>query len=208
MNSKLSYILITILSSLIFTNCKKTSSPVASDYNPVTAGSSWTYISGSSVFKLTATNRDTVAAGRNYKVLTNSNGPNNYVAKNGNDYFRFGAIAAIGANGIEELYLKGNEDINGTWSGSQSFTAPGFGAVTANLKYTIKAKGANRTVSGKNFNNVTEVRLDISISGFSIGGGDFYYAEGVGMIENNINVAIPGQTAIAQTQVLTSYEIK
>ncbi len=53
------------------------------------------------------------------------------------------------------------------------------------------------------------VRLDLSIAGLgTIGGGDFYYAEGVGLIENALNVTVPGQAVINQTQVLTAYSIK
>jgi hypothetical protein len=202
------FMLCAVLIILIFTNCSKNSDTPAANYSPTTEGSSWTYVSGTNIFRLTATNRDTVAAGKTYKVLTNSNGPNNYVAKVGNDYYRFAAVAAIGSNGVEELYLKDNQDVNATWSTRQNFTAPGFGQLTADLKYTIKSKGASRVVSGKTYNNVIQVRSDISVQTLSVGGGDFYYAEGIGLIESNIAIAVPGLTNISEVQSLTAYEIK
>lgn len=197
-----------VLAALTFSNCKKNSVTTTTDYNPATTGSSWTYLSGTSVFKLTATSRDTVALGKTYKVLANNNGPNNYVAKTGNDYYRFGAVAAIGSSGVEELYLKDNLSVNATWTSNQTFTAPGYPQLTAQLLYTVKEKGVSRTVSGKSFTNVLHVRLDISLSGLSLGGGDFYYADGIGMIENNVSVTAPGQPSIVQAQLLTAYEIK
>ena len=200
--------LLALLSIMFFTNCSKNSDTPTTNYSPTTEGSSWTYVSGTNIFKLTATNRDTVAAGKTYKVLTNSNGPNNYVAKVGNDYYRFAAITAIGSNGVEELYLKDNEEVNATWSTRQNFTAPGFGQVAADLKYTIKGKGATRVVSGKTYNNVMQVRLDLSVQTFSVGGGDFYYAEGIGLIESNIAIAVPGLANISEVQLLTAYEIR
>lgn len=181
------------------------------DFSPLTANSTWTYQNtpGGS-FTLTATNRDTVALGITYRVLTNSSGANNYLAKSGSNYYRFGSIAELNINAAQELYLKDDQPVNATWLATQGFTVPGVPlALTATLNYTIKEKGISRTVASKAFSNVTHVRLDLSITGLgSIGGGDFYYAEGVGLIENMININVPGQAAINQTQVLTAYTIK
>ena len=196
---------------LCIAGCKKGSVEVALDFSPLTAGSTWTYQNTPGTpFTLTATNRDTVAAGKTYRVLTSTGGVNNYRGKSGNDYYRFGAFAVAGLNGVEELYLKDNQEVNGTWSASQNITVPNIPfPLTGILTYTIKSKGSTRTVAGKSFSNVIYVRLDISISGLgSIGGGDFYYAEGVGLIESTLNITAPGQPAINQTQILTAYSIK
>jgi len=193
----------------VFTQCKKTSSSPG-DYSPLTAGSTWTYTDNNgATYKLTATNKDTVAAGHTYRVLTNSSGPNNYLGKNGNEYYRFGSLSTIGVNNVEELYLKDNEGVNGTWKISQSFNYPGIPIpLTAELSYTIKSKGGTHTVNGKTFNNVIQVHLEIGITGFAtVGNGDFYYAEGVGMIENAVTVTLSGQN-ITSTTTLVSYEIK
>jgi hypothetical protein len=197
--------------SFLFTQCNKSSDASSQDYSPLTAGSSWTYTSSSGTSnKLTATNRDTVAAGHTYRVLTNSSGTNTYLGKSGNEYYRFGSFSSIGINNVEELYLKDNQDVNGTWKLDQAFNYPTIPfPLTATLNYTIKSKGGTRTVSGKTFNNVIQVRLDITVTGLgNIGGGDFYYASGVGMIENAIAINVVGQPPIAETNLLTAYEIK
>jgi hypothetical protein len=208
--TRLYFSLMTICTVIIFTNCqKKTEIAIGSDYMPLTPGSTWTYSSSGSSFTLAATNRDTVANGKTYRVVTNSAGSNYYFGKNGNEYYRYGALAALNLSGVEELYLKDNLDVSGTWATSQVFNAPGIPIpLTANLTHAIKSKGGSRTVSGKTFNDVIHVRLDISVTGFgSVGGGDFYYAKNIGMIENTFSVTLPGQN-IAQSQLLIGYEIK
>lgn len=204
-----------MLGLLIMAGCGKDNSTpggtASVNFSPLTANSTWTYLNtpGSS-FTLTATNRDTVANGKTYRVLSNSTGGNNYLGKSGSNYYRFGTIAQLNISAAEELYLKDDQPVNATWLATQSFTVPGIPLpLTANLNYSIKEKGISRTVASKAFSNVSHVRLDISITGLgSIGGGDFYYAEGVGLIENGIKINVPGQAAIDQTQVITAYTIK
>ena len=204
-------VLLTVIScSILFTQCKKTTDSVQPDYSPLTAGSTRTYLSSGSTYTLTATNKDTTVNSHTYRVLTNSAGGNNYLGKSGNDYYRFGTLSGIGINNLEELYLKDNSDVNTTWKIDQSFTYPGVPIpLTATLNYTIKAKGVSHTVNGKNFDNVVQVRLDLSISGFgSVGGGDFYYAAGVGMIESDIAVNAVGVGSFNETTTLTAYQVK
>ncbi len=197
---------------LFFIQCKKDSAtPAEINFSPLTAGSNWTYKytegTTTSTFTLTATNRDTVANTKTYKVLSSSDGTPNYLAKVGNDYYRFAAFPSIGVNSFEELYLKDNKAVNDTWTGLASFRYSGTD-ITANLTYTLKGKGESRTVNGKTFNNVTHVRLDISIFG-NVGGGDFYYQEGVGLIEDSILVTPPlGGQSYNSKQEIISYQIK
>jgi hypothetical protein len=198
---------------LFFTQCKKDESsiPAASNFSPLTAGSNWTYKytegAATSTIVLTATNRDTVANAKTYKVLSSSDGTLSYLAKVGNDYYRFASFPAIGVNSFEELYLKDNKAVNETWTGTASFKYSGTD-VTANLTYTVKGKGESRTVNGKVYNNVTHVRLDIAVFA-NIGGGDFYYQEGVGLIEDSILVTPPlGGQAYSSKQEIISYVIK
>ena len=200
------------LSIVLFTQCSKDASSPVANYSPLTAGSNWTYKytegNASSTFKLTATNRDTVANGKTYKVLTSSEGTSTYLSKVGNDYYRFAALPTIGV--FEELYLMDNKAVNETWTGTTTFKY-GTSDVTANRTYTIKGKGESRTVNGKSFSNVTHVRLDISVFGFAVGGGDFYYQEGVGLIDDTISVtppAILGGQPYNSSQGIVSYEIK
>lgn len=216
MKKNLLYLILATSAIILFSQCKKDdSSPQSAgpNYSPLTAGSSWTYryTEGSNVstFKLTATNRDTVANGKTYKVLSSSDGTNTYLGKVGTDYYRFASFPSIGVSSFEELYLKGDKALNETWTGSASFNYSGA-AITANLTYTVKGKGESRTVNGKAFTNVTHVRLDIAIFGSTIGGGDFYYQDGVGLIDDAILVAPPigGGQPYSSKQEIVSYDIK
>lgn len=199
-----------------FTQCQKNvdsaTSPAVPNYSPLTVGSSWTYRyieanAAPGTFKITVTNRDTIANGKTYKVLANSDGSTNYLAKNNNDYYRFASFPSIGINNFEELYLKDNKAINDTWSGTATFIFSGQN-ITANLNYVLKGKGESRTVNGKVFNNVMHVRLDIALFGSGIGGGDFYYQDGVGLIENIIAVTPPIGQPYSSKEELIAYEIK
>ena len=199
----------------VFSSCQKdisgnVSTPAVT-FSPLTTGSTWTYqTNGTTTFTLTATSKDTLIISRTYKVLSNSNGPNNYLAVTGNDYYRFGDFPAISTTGVEELYLKGNLAVSGVWTAIQNITTPI--ATTINMGYSIKEKGTTRTVAGKLFSNVTKVRLDLTNAFLgNLGGGDFYYAQGVGLIENNIAIVavVPlGIPAFNQVQILTAYSIK
>jgi hypothetical protein len=201
---------------LLFTQCKKdNSSNTSASFTPLTTGTNWTYsyqegTAPAQTFKLTVTNKDTIANGKTYKVITSSDGgPNNYMAKVGSDYYRYASIAQVGLNNFEELYLKDNANVNDNWTGTASINVSGT-QINGTMLYTIKGKGQSRTVNQTAFNKVTHVRLDLSVQIFgNVGGGDFYYQEGVGMIENNIAITNPlGGAAYASTQKITAYEIK
>ncbi|MDB5249988.1 MAG: hypothetical protein JWQ40_4382 [Segetibacter sp.] len=217
---KTSYLSLSLaaLTTFVFTQCKKDDAgPAPVNFSPLTTSSSWTYkyTEGSraaTTFRLTALNKDTiVASGKTYKVLTSSDGgPNNYLGKDGSNYYRFASFPSLGINNFEELYLKDNESVNGKWTGEANINYMGA-ALKANLVYTIKGKGESRTVLGKAYNNVVYVRLDIALFGSNAGGGDFYYAEGIGMIENTILVTPPpitGGQPYSSHQELVSHEIK
>jgi hypothetical protein len=203
-------------SMLSVSSCKNknVTEPTPPNFNPTTANSTWTYRNESNgTNTVTATNRDTTINSKSYRVYTNSAGGFQYMARQGNNYYRFGNIPAINAIGVEELYLKDNENVEGTWSDVKQVLAPGIPTpLNATLGYKIKSKGGTRTVNNKVFNNVTYVRLDISVAqlGFNvpIGGGDFYYADGIGLIENSLIINAPGQPTVNTSQVLISYNIK
>lgn len=220
-NRFLSAMLVAFSVVAVFSCKKKTEDPPAQDYSPLTAGSSWTYRSTTtgqapSTYTLTATNRDTVVntsgTARTYRVLSNSNGGSSYRNKTGNDYYSFGNFAAVNLQ-LEQLYLKGTAAVNETWQSSVPVTVPQGGTLIATLLYNIKSKGNQRTVNGVNFSNVTNVGLVINVAGLpgSIATADFYYAAGVGLIENTVNVnAIPiaGVPASSTTEILTAYTIR
>lgn len=204
-------------SLLLFTQCKKADliTPTGTvNYSPLSAGSSWTYnftenASSAKTFTLTVTDKDTVVNGRTYKVLTNSDGSqNNYLAKSDSNYYRFAAFADIGS--FEELYLKDNREVNSTWPGTATINYLGSPfPLVADLTYTIKEKGISHSVNGKAYNDVIHIRLDIDIAlaGGNVGGGDFYYAKDIGLIENNISLTFLGQSYTSK-QELTASTIK
>ncbi|MEJ7680618.1 MAG: hypothetical protein WKG06_22745 [Segetibacter sp.] len=74
-------------------------------------------------YTLTVTDKDTVINSKTYKVLSSSDDSGNkYMAKIDSNYYRFASFAGIGS--FEELYLKDNRPVNGTWTNSASFTLP------------------------------------------------------------------------------------
>lgn len=205
-------------SLLLFVKCKKddaTPATATANYSPLTVGSNWTYNytenSTTDVYKLTATGQDTLVNGRNYKVLTSTDGTNRYLSKIDSNYYRFASFGAIGS--FEELYLKDNRDVNSTWTNSVSINYSGA-SLPANLTYTVKEKGITHTVNGTVYKDVIHVRLDIEVAlpivgNSNIGGGDFYYAKDVGLIENSISLSIPlANFTYSSSQLLTAYEIK
>lgn len=196
---------------LLLIGCKKEKKEESTDYSPMTVGSTWTYQTNlGQSYTLTMTNRDTTALGRNYKVLTNSNGTNNYQARAANEYYRFGSVPGLTGSGFEELYLKDNQEVNAFWQSNQNITVPGIPLpLVATLKYTIKEKGTSRTVNGRNFTDVIHVRVDISVTSFgAVGGGDFYFANKVGLIESALQISVQGVPVANTSEVLTAYTIK
>lgn len=203
----------------ILSSCKKSSDnsvAVNTDFLVLTTGSNFTYqsVSGSTttVFKLTVKGTDSTINGKAYKVLTNSNGPNNYWLKSGTDYYRYGVFPGLtAAGGIEELYLKDGSTTN--WINTSAVTYMGT-PLTVTGTYKVTETGISKVVAGKTYTNVTHVTLTLatSFSGFpiSLGSGDFYYAAGIGLINYNATVgnATVGIAPTTQTSDLTAYEIK
>lgn len=198
-------------SVFLFTQCKKNDAPPATvNYSPLTVGSTWTYnftenASAANTYTLTVTNNDTTINAKQYKVLTSSDGTENrYFTKIDSNYYRFASFADIGS--FEELYLKDNIAVNGTWTDSKTISFQGF-PVPLNLTYTVKEKGISHSVLAKSYTDVIHIRLDAAALGSSIGGGDFYYAKDIGLIENNISVNYLGQSYTSKEE-LTAFQIK
>jgi hypothetical protein len=205
-----------IVAALCGAGCKKKTTAVATNYLPLKVGNKWTYRNTppGTNNTLTVTDKDTTINGRMYMVLSNTAGPSNYWAKVGNDYYRYALTSQIpGQSGLEELYLKGEVALNTTWNASQPVNITGFGMVNIKQNYKITELGITKTVQGKVYNDCAHVRLDLVASvpllgDQSIGGGDFYYANGVGLITYTLSVTVPGQAAINQQSDLISYEFK
>jgi len=216
MRNGLTLIAAVLLIGLTGTSCKKKSTTVTTNYLPLKSGNSWTYKNTppGTNSTLTVTDKDTTINGRQYMVLSNTGGPNNYWAKSGNDYYRYALTSQIpGQSGIEELYLKGEVALNTTWNAVQPVNVTGIGMVNIKQNYKIAELGVSKTVLGKAYNDCAHVRLDLVASvpllgDQNIGGGDFYYANGIGLVSYTLNVTVPGQTAINQQSELVSYTLK
>jgi hypothetical protein len=204
-------------SLFLFTGCKKDGKPStgAPDYIPLTVGSNWTYsstegTSDTSQFTLTVSDKDTGINGKTYKVLSSSDGSENtYLAKIDSNYYRYSSISDTG--NIEELYLKDNSPVNTRWTNSTSFTIPESPTpLTADLTYLIKEKGISHLVNGKTYSDVIHIAMDISVPVLApnFGDGDFYYANGIGLIQSSIRLAVPGLYLYYRSKVLVSHQIK
>ncbi len=206
-----------VASSLfLFTKCTKDDAPSTTsngNYSPLTVGSNWTYnytegTSSPDMFTLTVTDKDSAVNGKMYKVLSSSDeSGNQYLAKIDSNYYRFASFPGIGS--FEELYLKDNRPVNSTWTNSTSFTLPGSPLpLTADLTYVVQEKGISHTVSGKSYKDVIHVNVAISVFTQNFGGGDFFYAKDIGLIDNIITLSPPGEDLFTTKQELVSYEIK
>jgi hypothetical protein len=212
----LTFLSVVFIAGILGTGCKKKTTTATTNYLPLKAGNKWTYRNTppGTNNTLTVTDKDTTINGRLYMVLSNSAGPNNYWAKSGNDYYRYALTSQIpGQSGLEELYLKGEVAINTTWNATQPINVTGIGMVNIKQNYKITELGVAKTVQGKVYNDCAHVRLDLVaaiplLGEQSIGGGDFYYANGIGLVTYTLNVTVPGQAAINQQSDLISYEFK
>ena len=232
---KRNYVLLVCISmSILFTQCKKddggtTPDPVpAKDYMPVTTGSTFTYqnTTGANVSTYTLTVRatDTVANAKTYKVFTSTDGVSRYRAKVGTDYYQLAAFPNLNIASFENLYLKETAAINTTWADLIPFANPTdpTQTLTATLTSKMMEKGISYTVNGKAYENTIHVKLSISLSipipgipfpiTVNLGGGDMYYALGVGMIKNSLNISSSNPLItfppFSTEDILTAYVIK
>lgn len=205
-----------ILSMIIFgISCKKDDPPKPAppvyNYLNTNNASSWNYelvnnlTITTSLYSLTSTNRDSTINGKSYHVFTNSGTTGNeYYNITGNEYYNFRSLpSAFGGGNVENIYLKDNLSVNGTWSQSFPVMASGFPAVVT-LTNTIAEKGITKVVNGVTYNDVIKVSTSItaSISGFPLPASALmtdiqnFYAPKYGLIQsiNKIDVDFNGVT--------------
>jgi hypothetical protein len=183
----------------------------SSDYQPVSANSEWDYLStmtGSS--KTVALGTDTTINGRKYyefnKIASGAT-ERGYISKVNGIYRTFGNFAPIGQV-IELTYLK-DSAIGTNWT--NTITVNGFSNYH---KYTVSKRDIQHTVNGKTYNTVIEVNYDFLIDDLlggggqvNVGGGKYYYAKGVGLIEAYINTNFFGVSS-SDTSRLVNYVIR
>lgn len=110
------------------------------------------------------------------------------------------------ATKLVNTFLKANDGVGSTWSDVVATTSG------ANLTYAFElvARGINRTVLGDTYNDVIQVHLTISVEvpllgSIDLSESDYYYANNVGLIENETYDALVGSPVLHR--VLDSYSI-
>lgn len=206
-------------------SCKKKSSdtPInntSQNFQPTTAGSTWTYATvsngASASYTLTATSKDTTINANSYKVFTNSGGPNEYFTKVSSDYYHYSFYEAINQS-IELLYVKDNLNVNDTWKQTKNATINGVNG-TAELECVVVEKGISYLAGGKTYTDVTHIKINPTFYalGFKLTNNKadihYYFANNVGLIysSTDLSVAIPlsAPYTYTGTVTLTSSDIK
>lgn len=176
-----------------------------SDYQPVTANSEWDYLStNNGPSHVVALGTDTTINGLRYykfNTTTTAGTERGYISKVNGVYRTYGNFAPIGQV-LELIYLK-DSAIGTNWTNRISVS--GFSNYH---KYTVAKKDIQHTVVGKTYNSVIELTYDFSVddplggSVISVGGGKYYYAKGVGLIEAYFGFSFFGVSATDTTRLL------
>lgn len=192
-------------------------------YSPVTVGSVWTYLRNSSdsafidsTYKFTATDSTLSLGDTLYTVVNSSAGGDVYYAAKDTGYFRRGSLLA--SLGIPELstysefYLPKILIKNETWSNRITISYQGY-IIPVTMTYTLVGTTDVLSVLGKSYSNVAHVSASFlgTIPGGSlpIGSGDFYYAEGIGLISFSLTtIDFIQNITTTNTFKLKSYKIK
>lgn len=215
------YILFSLFAALIFVACQKEvdgglgntgggGGGSTTDYQPVSANSEWDYtstIGGAS--HMVALGTDTTINGlRYYKFNTTSGGATErgYISKVNGVYRTYGNFDPVGQV-VELVYLK-DSAVGANWT--NRITVSGFSNYH---KYTVSRRDISHTVNGRSYSTVIELTYDFSVDNplgggpLSIGGGKYYYAKGVGLIEGYFGFDFLGVTSSDTTRLL-NYTIR
>ena len=181
------------------------------DYQPVSANSEWDYVSTTNgPSHMVALGTDTTINGLRYYEFNTSTAAGTergYISKANGIYRTYGNFDPVGQV-IELVYLK-DSAIGVNWTNTISLG--GFGNYH---KYTVSKRDIQHTVLGKTFSPVIELTYDFSIDDplgggprISVGGGKYYYAKGVGLIEGYFGFDFFGVSSSDTTKLL-NYTIR
>ena len=175
--------------------------PVAEqDYMPVTAKSTWSY-GGPDPYTTTVTGATKVFNGKTYHEMETKDSDEtrkSYLLKENGVYTGIGLVPGTGSQEI--IILKDKAPVGERWE--QQGTIQG---AAANMKFEIVEKDVSKTVAGKTYANVINVKMDMA---FSLMGQELiltahlYFAKGVGMILLDLGAVGGGQAP------LLTYDIK
>ena len=212
------YILFGLFASIMFVSCQKevdggtgnAGGGATTDYQPVSANSFWDYTSVMTGPSHTvALGVDTlIGALRYYKFDVTRGGASQraYINKGNGVYRTYGNFDPVGQV-LELVYLK-DSAVGCNWTNTISVS--GFSNYH---KYTVSRRDISYTVNGKSYNPVIELTYDFSIDDplgggiLSIGGGKYYYAKGVGLIEAYYSFDFFGVSS-SDTSRLVNYSIR
>lgn len=188
-------------------------------FSPTTTGSTWTYLMTSSdgkfndsAFTFTATDSTTIIDNKTYNIFNSSVG-DVYYAITDSGFYRTGSLLStlLGLPQLatfEELYLKPNAVADSTTWGSNFVITYAGSPIPVTITYTIPSAGKSLTVLGKTYTNVVDVHLSSSASYLGLpitpATGDFYYAQGVGLISVNATVF----NSATLSNVTTTFNLK
>jgi len=187
----------------------------ATDYQPVSAGSEWNYVSTGPTgdYKVISLGSDSTVNGKRYYKFDNIRSAvsaRSYINKENGVYTTYATATSAGGVTIPDLtliYLK-DAAVGTNWVNDISYMG-----TTSHHNYTLSAKGLTRTVGANVFNNVIELAYVVTV-GSPLGGpdiqageGKYYYSKGVGFIESNLSSGF-GPVVITDTTRLSSYTIR
>jgi len=199
---------------------KTTSAPAdtSKGYAPGTVNSYVKYriVTGAKVDTTTntATGTTTTINNKLYNViainsLTYGTSPGYY--SNINHAYTARATDASSGITLELEYLVDNVGVGATWKApvTDNGTIKGY---PAQILGTITEKNISKTVSGISFNYVTHTTLQLQ---YDVGGGfitlgsfEYYIAKGIGIIEVDASLVIPGSTTTNSVSSVIAYNIK
>lgn len=219
------YLFIFLFIAGIVFSCKKKKDTVPpptppANFQPTSAGSTWTYNSVSNVatknYTLTSTGNDSLIDGKTYKIFNNSAGPNEYAYKTGNDYYRYSYFDALNQF-LDLLYLRENYSVGDKWEQTKNATINGVNG-TAKLECVVVEKGGTHTVNAKTFTDVTVIKINPTFysSGFQFNNNKaeiyYYFANNVGFIHSTTDLSVDIPLAADYIYLgevkLTAYDIK
>jgi len=175
------------------------------DYQPVSANSEWDYLSTyTGPSHLVALGTDTTINSLKYyefNTTNNAGTERGYMSKINGIYRTYGNFDPVGVV-VELIYLK-DAAIGTNWTNTISVS--GFSNYH---KYTVSKRDIQHTVVGKTYNSVIELTYDFSVDDpiggtvINVGGGKYYYAKGVGLIESYFGFSFLGVSSSDTTRLL------
>ena len=180
---------------LSFVACKSGTEPGPSyNFYPLSIGSHWSY-KGDVSYTLTVIG-DTLVNAKHYAVIEKSTDKTvSFLRRDGNSIY---TLHPNLSNLLQEyLYVEGRSGAKGSYS----YLTKG---IVTNVTYSVDRFGIRDTVNGVNYPSVIVEHIRSVIqykdTSFSITEGDYYFADGVGLI----NKLVSGDATVE----LLSYEIK